>query len=90
MPITVPRKVAPIAEAQKPLPPAAAALTVADVVAMMDARDAMWREQISALESAFASAMSALPKPAPRTGSDIKFKYDERGIVTGAEIIPKE
>lgn len=90
MPITTPRKVVAL---PPPREPSQAVLTRAEVDAMLSARDAIWSKHLEALQAAFTTALQAIPKPPPlpkRKGADVDFKYDARGFMTSAEIIPKE
>ena len=91
MPVIV-RKPAPQPPAPTPAPaaqPAPAGLTVAEVEAMLAARDAVWSKQLAALTQAFTAALAARPEPPPRKGADVKFKFAPNGSILSASIIPK-
>lgn len=91
MAIRIPK---PVAAA--PTPAAAPPLTRDDVQSMLDANNAQWTRQLAAVTQAFAISIADMkkpqpqPLPPPRQGSTIKFKYDERGQIVGADLTPKE
>ena len=60
---------------------------VAEVEAMLAARDAVWGNQLAILTQALTDALKA--PPAPRRPVAIKFKF-ERGAIVGADLIPVE
>lgn len=89
MPVVIPKPppkpVELVPRAPAPAPPS---LTLADVQAMLDARDAAWARQLDSLAQTFTAALAA-NKPAPKTGASITIKRDTKGVLVGAEITPK-
>lgn len=81
-----------------PAPTAAPGVTLDDVEAMLATRDAQWAGQLASMSQSFAAALAkvldaakpAAPTPAPRKGTNIRFNYDTRGALVGAEVTPKE
>ena len=91
MAIRIPKPPLPVEVA--PPPPAPPPLTREDVQAMLDANNAMWAAQVADLAKSLSAAIAAIPKPQPapkRSGARISFKYDERGLIVGADLTPKE
>lgn len=87
MPIRIPKPAPP------PSPPQAQPrLTREDVQAMLAERDAAWSEKLSGLQRAMMTAIAAAkPEPPPkRKGATITFETDHRGIITSANITPKD
>ena len=76
-----------------PPPPA---LTHDDVLAMLAKRDAEWAAKLADMQQALLSALAAQqpqqppPIERPRNGARITFETDHRGVITAANIIPKE
>lgn len=90
MAIRIPRPAAVVAPEA---PPIVKHLTREDVQAMLDANNAMWAAQVADLAKSLSAAIAAIPKPQPapkRSGARISFKYDERGLIVGADMTPKE
>lgn len=88
MAITIPRPAPKLVEPPPALAQSTpAGLTVAEVEAMLAARDAVWGNQLAILTQALTDALKA--PPAPRRPVAIKFKF-ERGAIVGADLIPVE
>lgn len=91
MPIRIPVK------PKEPEAPKAEWIERKDVIAMLNERDAAWKQAIDAeikrLELTFradiAAAIAGI-KPAPKKGARITFKYDHQGSVTSADIEPNK
>lgn len=84
-------KAHPVA-APKPQPaePVAPQLTRADVEQMLAQRDAQWAGQLAALAEAFSKSVATVAAlTARKPNSSIKLIYDQRGAITGAEIVHK-
>lgn len=94
MPAIIPKPPAPMKPVDLATPtPQAPGLCMADVVALLDARDKVLERQIDALSKALAAAVQSLqaqPKPPaePRKGATIKVHRDGRGLITSADIVP--
>lgn len=91
MPAIIPKPPAPMKPVDlAPPDPQAPGLCMADVVALLDARDKALERQIDALSKALAAAVQHLqPKPPePRKGATIKVHRDGRGLITSADIVP--
>jgi hypothetical protein len=96
MPVRIPKPTPapPLPAVERPAPPPRAAeLTREDVSRMLAQRDAMWAQQLAALTATFNAALqraaAEAPKPTPRKGATITFKYDTRGAIVGADATPK-
>lgn len=54
---------------------------------MLAERDAQWQQQLSALTAAFARTLATTVAPSlQRPNSSVKLKYDQRGVIVGADI----
>ena len=88
MPVVIPKPLPKPVELVPRAAPPPPALTLADVQAMLDARDAAWARQLDSMAQTFNAALAA-NKPAPKTGASITIKRDLKGVLVGAEITPK-
>ncbi len=91
MPVIVPRKVVPIAEAM--LEPAAPTLSHAEVRAMLAEQAAMFSQQIAAVTQAFSGALAAVqaqPKDKPVAGWDFHVEYRQNGAIETIRATPRK
>lgn len=91
MPVIVPRKVVPIAEA-KPAPPEHQTLTHDEVRAMLSEQAAMFSQQIAAVTQAFSGALDAIrahPKEKSATGWDFQVEYRPNGAIDTIRATPR-
>lgn len=91
MPVVVPRKVVPIAEARPE--PAAPSLTQAEVRAMLAEQAAMFSQQIAAVTQAFSEALASVqnqPKDAPAVGWDFEVEYRPNGAIDTIRATPRK
>lgn len=74
----------------KPAEPAAPQLTRAEVEQMLAEHDAQWARQLATLAEAFSKSVATVAAlTARKPDSSIKLTYDQRGAITGAEIVHK-
>ena len=91
MPAIIPMPPAPTKPVEPPAPKEPG-LCMADVVALLDARDKALERQIDTLSKALAAAVQSLQAdqkpPPPRLGAKIKVHRDARGLFVEADIVP--
>ncbi len=92
MPITIPRKVVPIAEA-KPATAPAPGLSHDDVRAMLAEQQAAFAQQLESVTRAFAGALSAVqaqPQSKPAAGWDFQVEYRPNGAIETIRATPRK